>query len=119
MGKVCFNEIFAVLYLIVNGFSFFRKFWFSAVDSNIHEDHLNKAYRGSLRKITIFYLNRISFSEVILLKIVIRNEKEAREFLGEIQGYLIAELMYTKLLQQPEPLRRLIYNKLIEEQNPD
>ncbi len=52
------------------------------------------------------------------MKIVIRNEKEARDFLGEFQGYLIAELMYSKLLQQPEPLRRLVYNKLIEKHNP-
>jgi len=53
------------------------------------------------------------------VKIVIRNENEARDFLGDIQGYLIAELMYSKLLQQPEPLRLLVYNKLIEKHNPD
>lgn len=53
------------------------------------------------------------------MKIVIRNEKEARDFLGDIQGYLIAELMYSKLLQQPETLRLLLYNKLIEKHNPD
>ncbi len=53
------------------------------------------------------------------MKIIIKNEKEARDFLGEINGYLIAELMFSKLQQQPEPLRRLVYNKLIDEHSAD
>lgn len=53
------------------------------------------------------------------MKIVINNEAEAKDFLAEIQGYLIAELMCSKLIKQPEPLRLLIYNMLLENHSPD
>lgn len=45
--------------------------------------------------------------------IVIKNTEEAQEFIHEIKGRLIAELIFSQLMKEPEQIRPLLYERLI------
>lgn len=53
------------------------------------------------------------------MNITLKNEKEAKEYIDEIKDYLIAELIFNQLMKQPEKIRILLFNMLMQEHKED
>jgi hypothetical protein len=51
------------------------------------------------------------------MKIIIKNTVEAQEYINEIKGRLIAELLFSQLMKEPEQIRLRLYEKLIHGDN--
>lgn len=47
------------------------------------------------------------------MEIIIKNTEEAKEHIDKIKGVLIADLMFSRLMQEPEPVRRKVYEMLV------
>ncbi|GEM_PF-6244657 len=47
------------------------------------------------------------------MNIIINNAEEAKEYIDKTRGYIIAELMYSQLMKQPEDIRIKLYERLV------
>ena len=58
----------------------------------------------------------IHITEVIRLKIIIKNAEEAKDYIKEIRGSVIAEILFSELMKQPEPVRIKLFEMLTEKE---
>ena len=49
------------------------------------------------------------------MRIIINNAEEAKDYINEIKGPVIAELLCSELLKQPDPIRVKLFELLTEE----
>ncbi|MGB8455310.1 MAG: hypothetical protein WCD89_23630 [Anaerocolumna sp.] len=50
------------------------------------------------------------------MNIILINTEEAKEYINEIKGYIIAELMFSQLMKQPEQIRIRLYEMLTQKE---
>ncbi|QHQ62832.1 hypothetical protein Ana3638_20300 [Anaerocolumna sedimenticola] len=50
------------------------------------------------------------------MKIIINNTEEAKDYINEIKSSVIAEIIFSELMKQPEPIRIKLFELLIEKE---
>ncbi len=53
------------------------------------------------------------------MNIIIHNAEDARDYIDKMKGPIMAELIFSRLMEEPEQLRIKLYEMLIREEKAD